>query len=218
MNQESKNIPVNTVTKELATAEDAKIYEDKRFGRRYKTRKVNRFEKVFAAKLFDMVGKDAVIVDVPCGNGRFFETFSKARKLIMIDYSENMLNAVKEKFSIGENVQLLQGDISNLPLDSVIADLCFCMRLFHHMKTDEVRLNALKELARISKKYVAISFYNKKCLRYFWRKILGKKIRGNYVTFEHIAALAEQKGLSVVDKFPKTNIIEQQSLVIFEKV
>ena len=218
MSQETKNIPANTVTTELTTVEGAKIYEDKRFGRRYKTRKVNRFEKAFAAKWFNMVGKDSVIVDVPCGNGRFFETFSKAKKLIMIDYSENMLNAVKERFTVGENVQMLQGEISNLPLESGIADLCFCMRLFHHMKTDKVRLNALKELARISKKYVALSFYNKNCLRYFWRKIMGKKIRGNYVTFKHISNLAGQNGLEVIERFPKTNIVEQQCLLILKKI
>ncbi|GAG42478.1 unnamed protein product, partial [marine sediment metagenome] len=70
----------------------------------------------------------------------------KARKLIMVDYSENMLNAAKERFEIGENVQMLRGEISNLPLEDDVAELCFCMRLFHHMKTDEIRLNVLKEL------------------------------------------------------------------------
>lgn len=217
MPQEIRSLPDNTVTTELTTFEEAKVYEEKRFDRRYKTRKVNRFEKAFAKNMYEMVGREAVIVDVPCGSGRFFKIFSKARKLIMVDYSENMLNAAKERFEIGENVQMLQGEITNLPLESDIAELCFCMRLFHHMKTDEIRLNALKELARISNKYVALSFYNKNCLRYYWRKMLGKKIRGNYITFDHIVGLAKQIGLEIVERFPKLNLVEQQCLVVFKK-
>jgi ubiquinone/menaquinone biosynthesis C-methylase UbiE len=215
--QEIQNLPDNTVTTKLTTVEQAKIYEKKRFGRRHKTRRVDRFEKAFAKNMYEMVGREAVIVDIPCGSGRFFEIFSRARKLIMVDYSENMLNVVKERFEIGENVQILQGEISNLPLGSNIADLCFCMRLFHHMKTDEIRLNALKELARISNRYIALSFYNKNSLRYYWRKMLGKKIRGNYITFDNIAGLAKRIGLEVVGRFPKLNLVEQQCLVVFKK-
>ena len=85
------------------------------------------------------------------------------------------------------------------------------------MKTDEIRLNALKELARISNRYVAISFYNKNSLRYYWRKMLGKKIRGNYITFDNIAGLAKKIGLEVVERFPKLNLVEQQCLVVFKK-
>ncbi len=200
------------------TLEEARDYEKRRFLKRPKTRRLNRVEKKFAQKLHNMVGSDSCIVDIPCGNGRFFTIFSKARKLIMIDYSADMLRAAKERFEIGENVQMLQGDISNLSLDNDIADLCFCMRLFHHMKTDEVRLDSLKELSRISKRYVALSFYNKNCLRFFRRKMLRKKIRGYYITFNHLVNLAKQVGLEPVERFPKLNFIEQQCLVTFRKV
>ena len=85
------------------------------------------------------------------------------------------------------------------------------------MKNDQVRLNALKELARVSSKYVALSFYNINCLRFYRRKILRKKIRGNYITFNHITNLAKQAGLKSVERFPKLNLVEQQCLVIFKK-
>jgi len=86
------------------------------------------------------------------------------------------------------------------------------------MKTDEVRLDSLKELSRISKRYVALSFYNKNCLRFFRRKMLRKKIRGYYITFNHLVNLAKQVGLEPVERFPKLNFIEQQCLVTFRKV
>jgi ubiquinone/menaquinone biosynthesis C-methylase UbiE len=214
---EKNDVLKNTVMDKKVTIEQAKAYEKKRFSRCYRTRRLNRFEKDFALRLVEMLGDGVNIVDVPCGNGRFFDIFSNARKLTMIDYSENMLAAAKEKIGDAKNVEFVRADISNLPLPDDCAELCFCMRLFHHMKDDQIRLAAFKELSRISNKYVAMSFYNKSCARFYWRKLLGKKIRGSYVTFSHVVELASQAGLKIVKRFPGVNAIEQQCLVIFEK-
>jgi ubiquinone/menaquinone biosynthesis C-methylase UbiE len=213
----SEVLPVNTVTTDQATIEQARDYEKRRFTRRPRMRKLDRYEKAFAQHLLDMVGGDSHILDVPCGNGRFYDIFADARKLTMADYSENMLAAARERIKNTKNVEFVRADISSLPLPDNCAELCFCMRLFHHMKDDQIKLTAFKELSRISNKYVAMSFYNKGCLRFYRRKLLGKKIRGNYVTFAHVVELASQAGLKFVKRIPRVNTIEQQSLVIFEK-
>lgn len=214
----SENLSDNTVISgKLSTQEEANNYEYTRFNRRSRMKKLDRFEKDFAQQAFDFVGTDSSVVDVPCGNGRFFDILSNARQLTMIDYAETMLKATEERVGARENVQFMQADIASIDLPDNYADLCFCMRLFHHMKTDEVRFNALKELSRISKKYVALSFYNKYCVRYYWRKMLGKKIRGNYITFEHLAGLAKEAGLEPIERLSRKNFIEQQCLIIFKK-
>lgn len=210
-------LPANTVVEHQITIEQARNYEKKRFTSQRRKIKLNRYEKVFAKNLFETVGRDSHILDIPCGNGRFYDIFANARKLTMADYSENMLTSAREKVKNMENIEFVRADISDIPLPDNCADLCFCMRLFHHMKTDDIRLKALSELARVSKKYVALSFYNKNCLRYLFRKTLGKKIRGNYITFSHIVSLAKQVALVPVARFPKLNIIEQQCLVIFKE-
>ena len=217
MSEGNGHLTANSVGVADSTIEEARDYERKRFTLGRRTKKLDRFEKAFAQRLFDMVGSGSHIVDIPCGNGRFYHIFSKAKKLSMADYSTNMLKATEERFGTSENVKLLQADISAIPLNDGSADLCFCMRLFHHMKNDEVRLAALKELARVSKKYVALSFYNKNCSKYYWRKTLGKKIRGNYITFAHIITLANGVGLVPVERFPKLNLFERQCLVLFQK-
>jgi ubiquinone/menaquinone biosynthesis C-methylase UbiE len=214
---EKTDVLKNTVTSEKVTIDKAENYEKKRFTRSYRMRRLDRLEKAFALQVVEMLGNSVRIVDVPCGDGRFFDIFSNAKKLTMIDYSENMLAVAKEKIGNAKNVEFIRADISNLPLPANCAELCFCMRLFHHMKDDQIKLTAFKELSRISNKYVAMSFYNKGCLRFYRRKLLGKKIRGNYVTFAHIVELASQAGLKFVKRIPRVNTIEQQSLVIFEK-
>jgi ubiquinone/menaquinone biosynthesis C-methylase UbiE len=215
---EKTDIQKNTVTSEKVTVDKAKNYEKKRFTRSYRMRRLDRLEKAFALEVVEMLGYDVHIVDIPCGDGRFFDIFHNAKKLTMIDYSENMLAVAKEKAGNAQNVEFVRADISDMPLPDDCAELCFCMRLFHHMEVDHIRLTSLKELARISKKYVALSFYNKSCLRFYRRKLLHRKIRGSYVTFAHFIKLADQAGLKFVKRIPVVNIIEPQCLVIFEKV
>jgi ubiquinone/menaquinone biosynthesis C-methylase UbiE len=204
------DLPQNSRLSMKYTIEGARRYEKGRFNKG-KMLKYDKFEKAFAQRLFEMVGSDSNIVDIPCGSGRFFEIFSKSRKLIMADYSINMLRVCQEKFGIPDNVRLIRADISSIPLDNGEADLCFCMRLFHHMENDQLRLNALKELSRVSRRFVALSFYNHN-LRFYRRKLLGKKITGNYTTYNHMVAIAKQIGLEPVERAPKVNFLLNNAL------
>lgn len=216
MIEKGLDLPKNTRLSMEYAIETARNYEKKRFNKG-KMLRYDKLEKAFAQRVMGMVGGDATIVDIPCGSGRFFEYFAKARKLIMADYSENMLKVCEEKFGTPSNVQMIQADISSIPLENGSADLCFCMRLFHHMDNDQLRLKALKELARVSRRLVALSFYNHN-LRFYRKKMLGKKIRGNFITYNHLVFLAKQAGLEPVERFPKVNFFTEQCLVIFKKM
>ena len=60
------------------TIEQARNYESDRYSKPARGRRLDRKDKAFAQKLYGMVGRNAHIVDVPCGSGRFFEIFSKS--------------------------------------------------------------------------------------------------------------------------------------------
>lgn len=217
MVERSDSVLINTVTLgEARTIKQARDYE-KKFTCSFKNKRLNKLERDFGRYAFELVGIDSHIVDVPCGSGRFFEIFSKARQLTMLDYSINMLKICEERFGAPDNVRLIEADISSLPLPDNSADLCFCMRLFHHMESDQVRLSALKELARVSKKYVALSFYNKNCWRFYRKKILGKQHRQNYIAFGRLLELAKQAGLEFIERFPRINLHKPYCRVIFKK-
>jgi SAM-dependent methyltransferase len=200
------------------TVDQAQSYEQNRFAKRPRGRKLDKIDKAFAQRMLDMVGLESCIVDVPCGTGRFYNVFSKAKKLIMIDRDPNMLKVLSERYVAAENVQLAEGDITSLPLEDNTADLCFCIRLLHHIDSQDIVLNVLKELTRVSRKYVAFSFYNQNCWRYYSRKMRGRKITGYYYSFDLINKLAKELGLELIQKKPKINLLEQQCLVLFKKV
>ncbi len=216
MIEKKADLPENVRLSMEFTVEDARGYEPKRFNKG-KMLKYDAFEKAFAQRLFEMVGSEAHIVDIPCGSGRFFNLFSKAKKLVLADYSISMLKVCEEKFGSPDNVRLVQADISSIPLEDGWADLCFCMRLFHHIDNDKIRLIALQELSRVSRKFVALSFYNHN-LKFYRKNLLGKKIKGNFITCNHLAALAKEAGLEPVERFPKINFFTEQCLVVFRKV
>ena len=199
------------------TLTQANNYEANRYSKRGRGRRLDRIDKAFAGKVYDMVGVNSCIVDVPCGSGRFYDIFSKAKSLIMVDCDDNMLEAAQERYGQADNVKMLKADIASLPLEDNSADLCFCMRLFHHMDTETIAFNALKELARVSGKYVALSFYNKNCWRYYSRKLRNKKVTGHYFSFSRMRTMGKQAGLEIVKRHPGKNLIEQQCLVLFKK-
>ena len=131
----------------------------------------------------------------------------------MADISEDALRVIDERYGRMKNLVVMNGKITAIPFKENTFDLAFCMRLFHHMNNDQLRSDALKELARVSKKYVAFSFYNKNCFNYYYRKIMRKKIRGNYISYSHMYKLAAQQGLEPVERY----FLKKQCLAIFKK-
>ena len=197
--------------------EHAINYENIRYYSNRRGRRLNLLDQKFAGYLLALVGHEAHIVDVPCGTGRFFNVFSRAGKLSMVDYSQNMLQVVRERYGEHDHVKYLQGDIKVLPLEDGSADLCFSMRYFHHLDNDEIAFRVLRELARVSKKYVAISFYNKNSYKYWSRKLRGKGMSGYYFRYETLTAIAEKANLRIVKKIPRWNFKEQHTLLLLER-
>ena len=200
------------------SAEGAAEYCQGRFDTSRRMRRLDRIERGFAADLMALVGPEAAIQDAPGGSGRFFDIFRAARSLTMLDFNQTMVDEAAAKAAGAPGVTLLQGDCANLPFEPGSFDLCFCMRLFHHLVDDALRLTVLGELARVSRRYVALSFYDCYCWRYLRRAILGKRPSGHSVALGRMVALARQAGgLRLVRKVPAVRWIEQQRMLLFEK-
>jgi hypothetical protein len=197
--------------------EDADNYVDGRFNTSSRMRRLGETELEFARKLMALVGPEATIADIPCGSGRFLPILSGARELLMIDRSEKMLNAARKQNSIPEHVTLSLGDATDLSVADGSVDLAFCMRLFQHFEGSEMRQTVLRELVRISRRYVALSFYCTGSWRYWRRAIRGKKSAGYPIPMGTMLAEAEACGLRLEWRHPRFQLIEQQRLLLFSK-
>ena len=88
------------------------------------------------------------ILDVGCGNGLITNQLPESLKVVGLDRSEEALKYVQK--------ETIVGDILNLPLDDQSFDLLICNDVLEHLTTEE-REQALKELARVSRKYILIT-------------------------------------------------------------
>lgn len=94
-----------------------------------------------------------VVLDVGCGWGRSFnylkESFSPNR-LIGADINSEMLKKASEHARIhGIDVELVQGNSSNLRLPDESVDLLFCHQTFHHLVDQNA---AIQEFYRVLKR------------------------------------------------------------------
>lgn len=190
----------------------AKDYIGKRFGSK-KMSRVNVVEQDFAKELLSRIGPDSKVLDVPCGSGRFVPVFSNAAKMYAVDINEGMLAEAKEKAPDAENCEFMLGSILEIPLAKESVDLVFCMRLLHHVATPEERSAIFKELCRVSKKWVAITFYRKESWPYIRKKIRGKKINGQPIKRGLFYKEARDHGMELVHSVNVWN--SRQTLALF---
>ncbi|MEP7278870.1 MAG: class I SAM-dependent methyltransferase [Bacteroidota bacterium] len=91
------------------------------------------------------------LLDAGCGNGIFINQLSVQRSelsLHAMDRSESALRLVKVDKTIG--------DLSAMPFENASFDCISCLEVLEHLPIESFE-NSLKELSRISKKYLLIS-------------------------------------------------------------
>jgi ubiquinone/menaquinone biosynthesis C-methylase UbiE len=96
------------------------------------------------------------VLDVPCGTGRISEMLLKRGYTVTCgDISPAMLAAAQKRLSSyrSDQVRYVASDVYALEFPDGAFDCVTSIRLFQHL-TSEERGQALRELARVSKRYV----------------------------------------------------------------
>lgn len=147
----------------------------------------------------------ATVLDLPCGTGRFNELVPACgHRLLRGDLSYQMVAHARR---LGPNIAVVGDlccDLSHPPLADKSVDIVLIWRLFHHLRTPEDRLTALRQGARLAREYVIISFYNRGSVTYWARRFVRKallrepKCRGAIWTAE-LHRLAAEAGLEPVE-------------------
>jgi ArsR family transcriptional regulator len=94
-----------------------------------------------------LLAPDVAVGDLGCGSGRLAATIAPyARSVVAVDSSPEMLDVARARLSGFGNVQIVQGRIEQLPLDSASLDGALVVHLLHHVQDPAV---ALAEVARV---------------------------------------------------------------------
>lgn len=117
----------------------------------------------------------ATVLDLPCGTGRFNDLIRQCgHRLIRADRSTAMLAQAR---AIGPNEHLIGEfccDLARPPLPPRSVDIIVVWRLFHHLRTWDDRRTVLTQAARLARRYLIISYYDRDCLTW-WTQMLSQK-------------------------------------------
>jgi len=174
-------------------------------------------------RFVDYIREKEAILDVGCGDGRAFEVFrGKHVAYAGIDLSEKVIAEARIHWK--DEAAFEVGDILGLPVPSGRYDAVLALGVLHHVPSKDLRLLAMKELARAMRPggYLMVATWNLWQLRYWhvlahqlfgWRngwdfgdlKVTWKK--PNFPRYYHVftikemRALCEAAGLDVVEQY-----------------
>jgi 2-polyprenyl-3-methyl-5-hydroxy-6-metoxy-1,4-benzoquinol methylase len=97
------------------------------------------------------------ILDVGCGEGFTLNRLKEkgiGKKLEGVEYSEDAIELGHKTYP---DIKIQQGNIYQLPYENNTFDLVLCTEVLEHLDKPQ---DALKELVRVSKKYLVISVPN----------------------------------------------------------
>ncbi|HEC89094.1 MAG TPA: class I SAM-dependent methyltransferase [Thermoplasmatales archaeon] len=97
--------------------------------------------------------KDSVIVDLGCGNGRHLIPCTQhCIKAVGLDISLNLLKIIQNKTIGMKNIELIHGNLKDLPFRDDSFDAILYIASLHNIKYRENRIKSLREVKRIMKK------------------------------------------------------------------
>lgn len=201
-------------------------YERKRY-RGIDQRLVHGREKRLLRKMLHKIGGGPLLVlDVPCGYGRFSNVFlDKDFSLVSSDLSFHMVKRSREKsgqprsfFHSGVVADAKQG----LPFKKGAFSLLLSMRFFHHIHEKEERESIFKEFSRATSSWVILSYYQKNLLHILQRKLRRRikksKTRIKMIRRKEFYKEVEGAGLRVVKISPLLRGIHAYHLALLRKM
>ena len=97
-------------------------------------------------EFLDTIPKGSIIGDIGCGNGKNM-LYRKDCLNYGCDFSESLV-----KICLQKNLNVICGDILDIPYKNDSFDYTICIAVIHHLSTVEKRKKAIEELERVTKK------------------------------------------------------------------
>ena len=120
-------------------------------------------ELAMARQALVLAGHPEVVLDLPCGAGRFWPLLAEhpQRRILAADNSAEMIQVAcqMQPAELVRRVECFQCSAFETGLDDDSVDNIFCMRLLHHIIEPSHRLALLREFRRVTRETVCISLW-----------------------------------------------------------
>jgi 2-polyprenyl-3-methyl-5-hydroxy-6-metoxy-1,4-benzoquinol methylase len=157
----------------------------------------NRFNKNLLAEIKYLNLKS--ILDAGCGEGNLIKFLKKNELAEYIEGIEVSEEQIQRARKLNPHLIIKKGDIYDIPGKTNSFDLVISTQVFEHLKYPR---RALKEMARVSNKYLLISVYNEAFFK------IGK--HENHWSPAEFKKFVNARGLKIVSKkspYPWTMIL-----------
>lgn len=154
-------------------------------------------ERALLTRYFAELGHQGTILDLPCGHGRLSDLLKKhCDRLIEADWSFTMVS-LNHKDHGTEQRRYFRASALEVPLPDQSVDVVVSFRLSHHLETQALRERHLRELFRVAKKAVIVTWFSASSLKNLLRQVrvvlVGKKPK-NVLRNQRVRELAEGAG------------------------
>lgn len=120
-------------------------------------------DEQLARRALKAAGNPGLVLDLPCGAGRFWPLLAEkpGRIIIAADNSQDMLDVAlaAQPAELLGRVCPLRTSAFEIDLPDNAVDAVFCMRLLHHIGAAEHRLAMLREFERVTRDSLIISLW-----------------------------------------------------------
>ncbi|NUM33069.1 MAG: methyltransferase domain-containing protein [Candidatus Brocadiae bacterium] len=141
-------------------------------------------------KLLEAQGKTKFLLDVPCGGGRLSYFLEKnTQYLIEADIAYGQLLYGQKNFQSAIPKIYLRTSALRLPLKDNSIDAAVCIRLSHHLHSEQERILLIRELLRVSSRFVILSFNDSYAFKNIYRG-WKKRLEKNTMSMDEIARIA----------------------------
>ncbi|MEZ5964653.1 MAG: class I SAM-dependent methyltransferase [Planctomycetota bacterium] len=160
----------------------------------------DRWERAIFARMFAMVGRSETLLDLPCGAGRLFDLFqSHARSVLEADFSPSML-----RLNADDHGRAAAGYVRcsgvEIPFADGSVDTVVSVRLNHHLVQQSDRERHVRELLRVARRAVILTYFSHYSLKNWLRRLrqpFNKKGDKHTLSTRRVAELAREAGFVV---------------------
>jgi tRNA A-37 threonylcarbamoyl transferase component Bud32/SAM-dependent methyltransferase len=157
----------------------------------------DRRERALLLRYLAVVGPVDSILDLPCGHGRLSNLLHQhCRRLIEADWSFTMVDLNQQDHG-GDARNYLRCSALQIPLPDRSVDAVVSFRLSHHLETQELREVHMRELFRVARRAVIVTWFSATSLKNWLRQLrvaLGAKRPKNVMHGARVRAIAVDSG------------------------
>lgn len=220
---------VNSVFTRYKNVIEAQTYDQKRFnslsGKISNALELRNIKRLM--RIIELEGSLEKVIDIPCGTGRITKLLlDMGYQVVGADSSKEFIQVAKRKLNnyIQKNQIVFQvSDARSTEFKDNQFDCITSIRFFHHLKQDEKK-SILKELARISKKYIIIniaytsSIYSiRNNIKNYQKKLKGERLQKVFSNEREIRDLFLEAGLTEVKRTYVFPFVSENLLFLLAK-